>query len=104
MNVSVPALPDDSFEVTPVDPAGPVHAIASALEIAFQPIVDIRTQRVVSYEALVRGLDNESAGTLLASIPDADLHAFDVEARRKAIALAADPVSAAKTLVAAVEG
>lgn len=57
---------------------------------AFQPIVDTRTQRVVSYEALVRGLDNESAGTLLASVPDADLHAFDVEARRRAIALAAE--------------
>ena len=55
MNVSVPALPDDSFEVTPVDPAGPVHAIASALEIAFQPIVDIHTGRVFGFEALMRG-------------------------------------------------
>ena len=53
MNV-VSAAIEDSFEVTPVDPPRPVHAVAAGLDIAFQPIVDIHTGRVFGYEALMR--------------------------------------------------
>lgn len=56
---------------------------------AFQPIVDMSSREVVSYEALVRGAKEESAALVLAGLSDGPLHLFDIEARRKAINLAA---------------
>jgi EAL domain-containing protein (putative c-di-GMP-specific phosphodiesterase class I) len=55
---------------------------------AFQPIVDVSTREVISYEALVRGLGNESAYQILQQIPADSLFAFDRAARAKAIGLA----------------
>jgi len=56
---------------------------------AFQPIVDIGSQEVFAYEALVRGRANEPAGTVFAALGPAQLHTFDRAARVQAIALAA---------------
>jgi EAL domain-containing protein (putative c-di-GMP-specific phosphodiesterase class I) len=56
---------------------------------AFQPIVDIESQTVFAYEALVRGRSNESAGAVFAAIQPSRLHAFDRAARIQAIGLAA---------------
>ena len=56
---------------------------------AFQPIVDIRTQQVTAYEALVRGPQNEGADSVLREIPSADLATFDEECRKAALALSA---------------
>jgi len=56
---------------------------------AFQPIVDIESQNVFAYEALVRGKSNEPAGTVFAAVQPSELHAFDRAARLKAIGLAA---------------
>jgi EAL domain-containing protein (putative c-di-GMP-specific phosphodiesterase class I) len=56
---------------------------------AYQPIVDIEQQKVFAYEALVRGLQEESAGSCFAQIPSGDLHRFDRDARIRAIELAA---------------
>ena len=55
---------------------------------AFQPIVDIKSRSVFAYEALVRGLDNESAGSILGPLHGAALHEFDRAARIHAIRLA----------------
>lgn len=56
---------------------------------AFQPIVDVVSQNVFAYEALVRGRSNEPAGAVFAAIPPSQLHAFDRSARIHAIGLAA---------------
>lgn len=57
--------------------------------MAFQPIVDIRLQRVFAYEALVRGVDQAGAGTILSRVDAANRYAFDQQCRVKAIELAA---------------
>ncbi len=55
---------------------------------AFQPIVNVSTQKVTAYEALVRGPKNESADTVLDRIPRKELATFDEECRYAALALA----------------
>jgi EAL domain-containing protein (putative c-di-GMP-specific phosphodiesterase class I) len=59
------------------------------VSFAFQPIVEIESQKVFAYEALVRGPSNESAGMVFASLEPSQLHLFDRAARAQAIALAA---------------
>lgn len=56
--------------------------------MAFQPIVDVVTERVFAYEALVRGLHNESADSVLAQVTPENRYAFDQSCRAKAITLA----------------
>jgi len=57
--------------------------------MAFQPIVDVEGERVFAYEALVRGLNGESASSVLSQVTDANRYAFDQNCRVKAITLAA---------------
>lgn len=59
-----------------------------AFTMAFQPIVDVAARQVVYYEALVRGPDGESAGTILGQVTDDLLYRFDQACRIKAIELA----------------
>ncbi|MFN2409191.1 MAG: EAL domain-containing protein [Halomonas sp.] len=56
--------------------------------MAFQPIVDAAARRVIYYEALVRGPNGESAGSILAQVTDDLLYRFDQACRIKAIELA----------------
>ncbi|QJQ94810.1 MULTISPECIES: EAL domain-containing protein [Halomonadaceae] len=56
--------------------------------MAFQPIVDISTAEVTTYEALVRGLNGESAYEILSRITPEYLYRFDQACRIKAIELA----------------
>lgn len=56
---------------------------------AFQPIVDAATRRVYSYEALIRGVNGESAYSVLKQLSREDLPAFDAQARLVALQLAA---------------
>jgi EAL domain-containing protein (putative c-di-GMP-specific phosphodiesterase class I) len=56
--------------------------------MAFQPIVDVEASRVFAYEALVRGLDGQSAGSTLDQVTDENRYAFDQHCRVKAITLA----------------
>lgn len=56
--------------------------------MAFQPIVDISTDSIYGYEALVRGLQNEGASSILAQLNDGNRYAFDQAIRVKAIDLA----------------
>lgn len=57
--------------------------------MAFQPIVNCKTQRIFGYEALVRGLNNESAYSIISQVNDDNRYVFDQLCRVKAIALAA---------------
>jgi EAL domain-containing protein (putative c-di-GMP-specific phosphodiesterase class I) len=57
--------------------------------MAFQPIVDIVAERVFAHEALVRGLNNEGAYTILSAVKPDTRYAFDQQCRVTAIELAA---------------
>lgn len=56
--------------------------------MAFQPIVDLKNERVWGYEALVRGLADEPASCVLEEVDDHSVYAFDQACRVKAIELA----------------
>jgi EAL domain-containing protein (putative c-di-GMP-specific phosphodiesterase class I) len=54
-------------------------------KMAFQPIVDVTTHRVWGYEALVRGVNGESASSILDRLTDETRYQFDQAARVMAI-------------------
>jgi len=58
--------------------------------MAFQPIVDLEQQDVFAYEALVRGLNGESAGEILGKVNDSNRYRFDQCCRVKAVSLASE--------------
>jgi EAL domain-containing protein (putative c-di-GMP-specific phosphodiesterase class I) len=62
--------------------------LAFDFTFAFQPVVDVRLETVYSYEALVRGLNGESAFWVLSQVNDENRYRFDQECRVAAIALA----------------
>lgn len=55
---------------------------------AFQPIVDVKENKIFAYEALVRGVKNESAGDVLAKVNNGNRYLFDQECRKRSIMLA----------------
>lgn len=59
------------------------------IQMAFQPIVDLSTRSVYAYEALVRGMQGESAGEILGRIGPDQLYSFDQTCRVVAIETAA---------------
>ncbi len=56
--------------------------------MAFQPIIDAARSSVWGYEALIRGLDGESATSVLARVGEEQRYRFDQACRVKAIELA----------------
>ena len=56
--------------------------------MAFQPIADVVTGALFAYEALVRGMAGESAGSVLERVTPENRYAFDQACRVKAITLA----------------
>lgn len=56
--------------------------------MAFQPILDLSSNMVWGYEALVRGLNGEGAAAILAKVDDENRYRFDQACRVKAIQLA----------------
>ena len=56
--------------------------------MAFQPIVDVVSERVWAYEALVRGIEGQSAKSILDQVTEENRYAFDQTCRVKAITLA----------------
>lgn len=56
---------------------------------AFQPIVNVKDGTIFSYEALLRGLNNESAESILQKIEGSEMHGFDEKSRILAIEMAA---------------
>lgn len=57
--------------------------------MAFQPIYNVKSHQIFGYEALVRGLNNESAYSIISQVNDDNRYLFDQLCRVKAIALAA---------------
>ncbi|OLF72771.1 diguanylate phosphodiesterase [Pseudoalteromonas haloplanktis] len=56
--------------------------------MAFQPIINCQSNTIYGYEALVRGLNNESAYSIISQVNDDNRYTFDQLCRIKAIALA----------------
>ena len=56
--------------------------------MAFQPIINCQKKQVFGYEALVRGLNNESAYSIISKVNDSNRYLFDQLCRIKAISLA----------------
>jgi blue light- and temperature-responsive anti-repressor len=80
--------------IVPAQGAGQTQPAAQprlgpAYSYAFQPIVDTAAREVFSYEALIRGPDNEPAFRVLDQVPDDLKHQFDQDSRIQAITLAA---------------
>jgi len=78
----------------PCEKAGCSHCADTAalgfdFTMAFQPIVNCSDNSVFGYEALVRGLNNESAYSIISQVNEDNRYAFDQQCRIKAIALAA---------------
>ena len=61
-----------------------------AFTMAFQPIVNATTRDIFAHEALVRGLDNESAARVFEHVNDTNRYRFDQSCRVKSIKLAAE--------------
>jgi EAL domain-containing protein (putative c-di-GMP-specific phosphodiesterase class I) len=57
--------------------------------MAFQPIIDVKKRSIFGYEALVRGLNQESAYQVITQVNQHNLYRFDQSCRVKAISLAA---------------
>ncbi|MGB5444449.1 MAG: EAL domain-containing protein [Psychromonas sp.] len=55
---------------------------------AFQPIFDIESRKIVSYEVLLRGKNNESPMSVFNQVPSESLMDFDQASRERAMALA----------------
>lgn len=58
--------------------------------MAFQPIVNTTTKQIFAHEALVRGVNNESAGKVFEHVNDTNRYRFDQSCRVKAIKLGAE--------------
>lgn len=56
--------------------------------MAFQPIVDLSLAKIITYEALVRGMQGESAWSVISQVTDDLLYRFDQACRVKAIEMA----------------
>lgn len=65
------------------------QALGFDFTMAFQPIFNVRTGAPFAYEALVRGLNGESAGYILGLVNDSNRYRFDQACRVKAIEEAA---------------
>ena len=61
------------------------QALNFPISMAFQPICDLQNRRVFAHEALVRGPQGESAGSLLQQVDADNLYAFDQACRVKAV-------------------
>jgi len=58
--------------------------------MAFQPIINVNTQQIFAHEALVRGLEGQSAAHIFTQVNDANRYRFDQACRTKAIQLASE--------------
>ena len=64
--------------------------------MAFQPIVDVTTNAIWGYEALVRGVAGEGACQVLGQVTEQNRYAFDQACRVKAIELAGARIADSK--------
>lgn len=61
------------------------HELDFGFEYAYQPIVDLLSRTIYAHEALVRGPNGESAGSVLSKVNDENRYRFDQACRVKAI-------------------
>ncbi|MFU8833499.1 MAG: EAL domain-containing protein, partial [Wenzhouxiangella sp.] len=59
--------------------------IGVGIRFAFQPVVHLRTGRIIGYEALVRGRSGEPASSIIANVRADNLGFFDQACRSRAI-------------------
>lgn len=64
-------------------------ALGFDFTMAFQPIVDFQSKKIFAQEALVRGLNQESAYEIISQVNDGNRYKFDQMCRVKAVHLAA---------------
>ena len=67
---------------------GTQHQSLPSFSMAFQPIVNVTSGRAFAYEALVRSVTGEGAGTVFRRIPKKHFHSFDRACRSRAMTLA----------------
>ncbi len=70
------------------DKPSAVRDLDLEFSFAFQPIVNARTQAVVSFEALVRGPGGEPSSAVFSKVHRGELHQFDQACQSKAIRMA----------------
>lgn len=73
----------------PCTDCGSGESLNFKFSYAFQPIVDIRNRQIFAHEALVRGVNGESAQSVLQQINEVNRYRFDQACRVKAIKTAA---------------
>ncbi len=61
------------------------QSLGFKIQMAFQPIVNVVTKQVFSYEALVRGEHGEGAGIVLSKVDQDNKYTFDQQCRITAI-------------------
>ena len=66
------------------------HALDFDFSMAFQPLVNLEEKSIYGYEALVRGLNDEPAFSIINRVDNHNIYRFDQTCRVKAIALAAE--------------
>lgn len=81
--------PDVLFDETHCGQCACGEGLDFQFSFAFQPIVDVSDKSVYAYEALVRGLQGESAWSILSRVNDQNRYSFDQVCRVKAVKLAA---------------
>jgi EAL domain-containing protein (putative c-di-GMP-specific phosphodiesterase class I) len=79
---------DDSVAIMP--PPGCDHCkdneeLDFDFSYAYQPIVDFHARNIFAHEALVRGINGESAASVLAKVNDKNRYRFDQSCRIKAV-------------------
>ena len=82
-------FPDTLFDQSRCEDCACGAGLGFSFTFAFQPIVDVDTQSVYAYEALVRGSGGEGAFSVLSKVNDQNRYAFDQVCRVKAVKLAA---------------
>lgn len=81
--------PDVLFDETHCGQCACGEGLEFQFSFAFQPIVDVSDESVYAYEALVRGLQGESAWSILSQVNEQNRYSFDQICRVKAVKLAA---------------
>jgi EAL domain-containing protein (putative c-di-GMP-specific phosphodiesterase class I) len=90
----VAAIRDDQDHMTDTERRTECNACRQGVKqlfpfsMAFQPIVDTEARQVFAYEALVRGVNAESAYSILSQVTPENRYAFDQNCRVAAITLA----------------
>lgn len=92
-NVSSNELPvyviEDNAKALPCEGCRNGEELDFDFSMAFQPLVDLSENKVFGYEALVRGVNNEPAYSVISRVTAKNIYRFDQVCRVKAIYLAA---------------